>query len=59
MNIKSLQGIFPVFKPSGITSAQLLEVIKINLRKGLYRLTLPICETRLYSMLLITCHNMV
>lgn len=34
MSITRLQGIFPVFKPRGITSSQLLEVIKIKLNKG-------------------------
>ncbi|XP_045027043.1 probable tRNA pseudouridine synthase 1 isoform X1 [Daphnia magna] len=33
MSITRLQGIFPVFKPRGITSSQLLEVIKIKLNK--------------------------
>lgn len=34
MNTKHLQGIFPVFKPAGVTSAQLLEIIKTNLKTG-------------------------
>lgn len=34
MSITRLQGIFPVFKPRGVTSSQLLEVIKVKLNKG-------------------------
>ena len=40
MNLNVLQGIFPVFKPTGITSSKLLEVIKTKLKSGNKLLTL-------------------
>ena len=38
MSVQSLKGIFPVFKPPGITSSQFLEVIKTQLKNGMERI---------------------
>ena len=38
MSLKTINGIFPVWKPNNITSSQFLEVIKMKLRRGMITL---------------------